>query len=303
MVKEVNFGISNQAKINRVYRLTVQAIDENDTPLNKAIVIQNPITMKFQINRSIFAEINGATIDLYNLSLETYRQLFYDYFNTSKRTVILEAGYDVNNMSVIFIGDMWSCYTSRVGTETVTHMECIVGYKSLFPNSDHTLANASRNQVLRYAANDMLMDIKIYSGEDTKFNRPVTIYGNAYKTIQQYSDNNAFIDNNTIYILQDQDAFEGLVPVINDESGLLGVPEHEDAILKIHIIFEPRLVIGQIVNIQSRIAPMFDGQYKIYGIRHEGTISDAESGIATTTLEMLVGTQVYGRFHVKSPQH
>jgi hypothetical protein len=102
--------------------------------------------------------------------------------------------------------------------------------------------------------------------------------------------------------LSDDDAFEGVVPVIDDESGLLGVPQHEDAILKVDIIFEPRLMIGQIVDIQSRVAPMFNGQYKIYGIRHEGEISDAESGLATTTLEMLVGSQVYGRFHVKSPQ-
>jgi hypothetical protein len=305
MVNAVNFNISNQAKVNRVYRLTVQAVDENDIPLKKAIVIdstQTHLTMKFQVNRSIFAEINGANIDIYNLKLDTYRQLFYDYFNVSKRTVILEAGYDAKNMSIIFIGDMWSCYTSRVGTETVTHMECIVGYKQVFAKADHTLEGATRNQVLQFAANDMLMDLKIYSGEDTKFSRPVTIYGNAYKTIQEYSDNNAFIDNNTIYILKDQDAFEGVVPRINDASGLLGVPEHEDAILKINMIFEPRLMIGQIVDVESRIAPMFNGQYKIYGIRHEGEISDAEAGVATTTLEMLVGSQVYGRFRVKSPQ-
>lgn len=302
MVSPVSYVDLGSSKVNRVYRLTVQKTTDDDKPMDEAIVITNPITMKFQVNRSIFAEINGATIELYNLSLDTYRQLFFDYFNIEKRAVILEAGYDVNNMSIIFIGDMWSCYTSRVGTETITRIECIVGWKELSVRTDATLANASRNQILRYAANDMLMDIKIYSGEDTKFSRPVSIEGSSYKTIQKYSDNDVFIDNKTIYVLSDDDAFEGLVPVIDDESGLLGVPQHEDAILKVDIIFEPRLMIGQIVDIQSRVAPMFNGQYKIYGIRHEGEISDAESGQATTTLEMLVGSQVYGRFHVKSPQ-
>jgi hypothetical protein len=98
------------------------------------------------------------------------------------------------------------------------------------------------------------------------------------------------------------DAFEGYVPVIDDNSGLLGVPEHEDAILTVRMIFEPRLVIGQKIEIKSQVAPMFNGQYKIYGIRHEGTISDAVSGKATTTLEMLIGSQVYGKFSIKSPQ-
>jgi hypothetical protein len=186
MVNAVNFPISAQEKINRVYRLTVQMVDDNDNPLDKSIIITNPITMKFQINRSIFAEINGANIELYNLKLDTYRQLFYDYFNISKRTVILEAGYSLQDMSIIFIGDMWSCYTSRVGTETVTRIECIVGWRALDTHSDTTLEGASRNQILKYAANDMLLDMKIYSGEDKKFNRPVSISGNSFKTIQKY---------------------------------------------------------------------------------------------------------------------
>lgn len=302
MVKAVNFSIPSQAKVNRVYRLTVQLSDKNDKPTNKAIVITNPITMKFQVNRSIFAEINGAEIELYNLAMSTYNQLFYDYFNTEKRTVILEAGYEGQELSIIFVGDLWSCYTSRVGTETITRLECIVGVKSLNHVTDITLDNASRNQILKHAANDMLMDLKIYSGEDKKFSRPVSIYGNSYKTLQTYSDDNVYIDNNTIYVLEDSDAFVGYVPLINDESGLLGVPEHEDAILKVNMIFEPRLLIGQIIDVQSKVAPMFNGQYKIYGLRHEGIISGAESGYATTTLEMLVGDLKYGRFRVKSPQ-
>lgn len=305
MVQAVNFSISNQEKLNRVYRLTVQSVDENDNPLKTAIVIdsrQTPLTMKFQINRSIFAEINGAEVELYNLKPDTYKQLFYDYFNINKRTVILEAGYEGQELSIIFIGDMWSCYTSRQGTETITRMQCIVGWKSISAKTDVSLAGATRNQILREAANDMALDLKIYSGEDKKFSRPVSVSGNSFKIIQQYSDGSAFIDNNTLYVLSDEDAFEGYIPRITDSSGLLGVPEHEDAILKVTMIFEPRLMIGQIIDLQSRVAPMFNGQYKIFGIRHEGTISMSESGKATTVLEMLVGAQVYGRFHVKTPQ-
>jgi hypothetical protein len=122
------------------------------------------------------------------------------------------------------------------------------------------------------------------------------------KVIKKYTDENAYIDNNKIIVLENQDAIKGEVPLINDESGLLGVPRHEDALLSVDIILEPRIVIGQIIEIKSRIMSEFDGQYKVYGIKHEGIISDAVSGSATTTLEMLVGTQVYGRFHVKSKQ-
>ena len=289
-------------KLGRQYRLTVQSVDENDNPIEEAIVITNPITMRFSVNRTLFADINSMDVELYNLAPDTYNKLFFDYFNTKRRTIILEAGYKGQELSIIFIGDVWNCYTSRQGSDIITKIHALVGLRSLQVQTDATLANISRNQILTKAANDMMMDIEIYSGEDTKFTRPVSLEGNSMGIIQKYSDNNAFIDNGKIIVLNDRDVFNGEVVLINDESGLLGVPRHEDALLSVDIILEPRILIGQLIEIQSRIMSEFDGQYKVYGIKHEGIISDAISSSATTTLEMLVGTQVYGRFHVKTKQ-
>lgn len=289
-------------KLGRQYRLTVQSVDVNDNPIDEAIVITNPITMRFSVNRTLFADINSMDVELYNLAPDTYNKLFFDYFNTKRRTIILEAGYKGQELSIIFIGDVWNCYTSRQGSDIITKIHALVGLRSLQVQTDATLANISRNQILTKAANDMMMDIEIYSGENTKFTRPVSLEGNSMGIIQKYSDDNAFIDNGKIIVLNDRDAFNGEVVLINDESGLLGVPRHEDALLSVDIILEPRILIGQLIEIQSRIMSEFDGQYKVYGIKHEGIISDAISSSATTTLEMLVGTQVYGRFHVKTKQ-
>ena len=289
-------------KLGRQYRLTIQSVDEKDNPIDKAIVITNPITMKFMVNRTLFADINSMDVEIYNLAPDTYNQLFFDYFNPKRRTIILEVGYLGQEMSIIFIGDVWNCYTSRQGSNIITQIHALTALKSLQVQSDATLMNISRNKILTYAANDMGLDIEIYSGEDTKFSRPVSIEGNSMKIIEKYTGDVAHIDNNKIIVLENQDAIKGEVPLINDESGLLGVPRHEDAILSVDIILEPRIVIGQIIEIQSRIMSEFDGQYKVYGIKHEGIISDSVAGTATTTLEMLVGTQVYGRFHVKSKQ-
>lgn len=294
--------ISTGEKLGRQYRLTVQKVDVDDNPIDEAIVITNPITMRFSVNRTLFADINSLDVELYNLAPDTYNDLFFDYFNVKRRTIILEAGYKGQEMSIIFIGDVWNCYTSRQGSDIITKIHALVGLKSLQVQTDATLANISRNKILTKAANDMMMDIEIYSGEDTKFSRPVSLEGNSMGIIQKYCGNNAFIDNGKIIVLEDRDVIKGEVPLINDESGLLGVPRHEDALLSVDIILEPRIIIGQLIEIQSRIMNEFDGQYKVYGIKHEGIISDAISSSATTTLEMLVGTQVYGRFHVKTKQ-
>lgn len=294
--------ISNQEKLNRIYRLTVQESDENGEPTNVATVITNPFTIKFSVNRTLFADVNSMDIEIYNLSPNTYNKLFYDMYGNKFRTVILEAGYQGQELSIIFIGDVWSCYTSRQGSDIVTKMHAFVGLKSLQAQIDMTLSGINRNEVLRAAAKAMNMDIEIYSGENTKINRPVSLSGNAMAVIEKYSNSVPFIDNNKIKILDNEDAIKGGVVLIHDSSGLLGVPSREDALLTVNMIFEPRIIIGQIIEIQSRIAPQFDGQYKVYGIKHEGTISDAVAGNCTTTLQMLVGSQPYGRFNVKSKQ-
>ena len=290
--------ISNAPKKERIYRLTVQDVDENGMPINQATIIENPVTIEFSVNRTLFAEVNTLDAEIYNLTPDTYNRLFFDYFNCKYRTVILEAGYETTGLSTIFIGDMWSCYTRRQGSDIITKMHCIVGLKSLQQNTDVTLGGITRDKVLAQVADDMLLKLEIYSGENKKFSRDVSISGNSMKVAQQYSDNSAFIDNGKLIILDDNDAIKGDVVLINDESGLLGVPQHEDAILSVDIVFEPRIIVGQIIEVNSRIHPMFNGQYKVYGIKHEGLISGAEAGKAHTTLEMLVGSQIYGRFGV-----
>lgn len=298
-------NISSQEKLIREYRLLVQDRDANGHPVDSAIEIKNPITIRFSVNRNLFADVNSLDVDIYNLAPNTYNKLFYDYYSTDRdhiRTIVLEAGYKGQELSTIFIGDMWSCYTSRQGSDIITRIHAFMGLNAMQAQTDLTLSQISRNQILRAAAKDMALDIDIYSGEDTQFTRPVSLSGNSMGIIQKYSGDNAFIDNNKIKVLENQDAIQGSVVLINDKAGLLGAPQRENALLTVKIIFEPRIVIGQIIEIQSRIMAQFDGQYKVWGIRHEGTISDAVSGDCTTTLEMLVGSQVYGRFNVKAEQ-
>lgn len=296
-------NISPAEKQQRIYRLTVQAVDDKGNPIQKITTITNPITIEFSVNRTLFADVNSLDLSLYNLAPDTYNLLFFDYFNMKGRTVTLEAGYETTGLSTIFIGDVWSCFTSREGSETITKMRCFVGLRTMQLHTDVTLAGASRDRVLAKVAQDMNLGINIYSGKDQKFSRPVVLSDNPMRIAQQYSNESAYIDNGNLIILNDVDAIKGEVPLVNDESGLLGVPRHEDAVLRIDMIFEPRFVIGQIIEINSRIHPMFNGQYKVYGIKHEGVISGAEAGRVITTLEMLVGSQIYGRFGVVTAQH
>jgi len=62
-------------------------------------------------------------------------------------------------------------------------------------------------------------------------------------------------------------------------------------IVTAEMLFEPRLKIGQVVELVSRDYPSLNQLYKVIGIQHSGTISDAVGGKCKTTVRMLYGIQ------------
>lgn len=288
------------AKLNRIYRLTIQTQDTFGNPTDEALIVENPITIDFSVERSMYAGMNTLDVDIYNLSPDHRNLLFQDVYGINYKNVILEAGYEGQGMTVIFNGNIWSAYSQRRGVNILTHIHAIDGLSTQSSLIHTTLQSGSTLQDVIQNLTGAIPDLQngTQSIPDYTFNRPMVLNGNAYRLLKTYSDNNVFVDMKTINIMKVNDVIEGFVPLINDESGLLATPERRDATLTINMIFEPRLLIGQVIEVQSHIAPQFDGQYKIFGLKHSGTISDSVAGQCVTTIQMQVGSQVFGRFNV-----
>jgi hypothetical protein len=62
--------------------------------------------------------------------------------------------------------------------------------------------------------------------------------------------------------------------------------------LDFEMLFEPRLTIGQTVQLKSDTNRIFNGIYKVMGFEHSGTISDAVAGPCKTSVSLWLGTQV-----------
>ena len=203
-------------------------------------------------------------------------------------------------MTIIFNGNIWSAYSHRKGVNIITHIHAIDGLSTQSALIHTTLQSGTTLQQVIQNLTNSIPDLK--SGtqnlQEYTFNRPLVLNGNSYKLLKTYSDNNVFVDMKTVNIMNVNDVIEGFVPLITDESGLLSTPERRDATLTINMIFEPRLLIGQVIEVESNIAPQFDGQYKVFGLKHSGIISDSIAGTCVTTIQMQVGSQVFGRFNV-----
>lgn len=287
-------------KLNRTYTLTIQTQDEKGNPTDEALIVTNPMTIDFSVDRSIYAGLNSLDVTIYNLAPKNRNLLFQDVYGINYKHIILEAGYQGQGQTIIFNGNIWSAYSERQGVNILTKIHAIDGLSSQYSKVNTTLQKGETLQTVINTLNNSMTDLKTgtQSIQNYTFNRPVVLNDNSFRLLKTYTNDNVFIDMKTINIMKTDDVIEGYVPLINDASGLLATPQRKDATLSVTMIFEPRLLIGQVIEIQSSVAPQFDGQYKIYGLKHSGTISDSVAGQCTTTVQLQVGSQVFGRFNV-----
>lgn len=287
-----------QQKFNREYTLTYIPATREGRPSDTQLVITNPITINFNVKRDIFSAVNTLELDIYNLSKEN-RDFMYQDLQSQRAYCYLEAGYKGWAKSLIFSGNVWNTLSKREGVNAITHITAMDGYNALQAEVNQTLdAGATVEDVVKIAQRTMQLDEGVYSFKNYKFVRPVELQGNAFYVINKYVERNAYIDLGKLNIQDTNEVFEGEVLVIDDETGLIGTPERSLEFLTVKMIFEPRIQVGQLIELRSSFEPRYNGQYKVYGISHNGVISDSMAGQAITTLQLWTGTTNFGGFSV-----
>lgn len=290
---------------NRKYKVVV-------TPLKKAglsviqsgpaITIQDPITMRFNVSREFWAGNCTATIDLYNLDPETRNKMFLDYFSTENvgglRRVELYAGYQQDKYGLIYRGFVKTCLNRKERTDNITTIEALSGLYVLDSFVSLSTGKIETEESISKTISSQMTGISngVQEFANRQTTRPTALLGNEIALLKTYTNGNAIIDNNELIILPESKSTKGLVRVIDDETGLLGIPQRMDRSVKVRCMLEPRIEIGQGIEISSRIEPTFNGQYKVWGIEHSGTMGIASAGECVTTITLWTGYQLFGRF-------
>lgn len=284
---------------NRIFRLAVTPVDLYGKVKGASIVITSPLTIKFNVQRMPFAGRCTASIDIYNLDKDTRSQLFLDWYDFENiRQVTLEAGYENGKFDLIYKGRIRICTTRKEYTDNITHIDAISGLGVL----DSMLSTSLKEgESLRNTAGEIISDMPgIQPGEislpEFTFKRPVALIGNAISVLKTYTKDNVAIDLDKVIVIDEDEVIDGDVRVIDDETGLLGTPERQQTSLVVNCIFEPRIKVGQGLEIKSSIAPEFDGQYKVWGVCHNGTIGATQGGKCVTTITLWTGLNLFGRF-------
>jgi hypothetical protein len=76
-------------KFNKRHRLTIQTDDAGGS-----VVIEYPMTVEFDVQRTIFSGANTGRFTIYNLSEDNRNKIFHDRYDVKTvRRVTFQAGY------------------------------------------------------------------------------------------------------------------------------------------------------------------------------------------------------------------
>jgi len=280
-------------KFNRNYKLTVQSIEGD------FVTIGLPFTIEFDIQRTILSSVNVASIRVMNLNPNTRNKIRKDKQNFDvNRRVNLKAGYG-DNLSTIFDGNLFQGWSTRPNSTVSTQLECMdAGYAS---SNANMAFSAQKGTTKRSVMAKMIEEMAPYGvskgtiGVGGSFQdvltRGNTFSGATFEALKEYRNDEGgfFVDNGVANVLNLDETIETEVPLINADTGLLGTPILHETFLSFDILFSPELLIGQQIQLTSKLNPAFNSIYKILSLGHKGTISENICGDAITTVGVYFG--------------
>ena len=262
-------------KLGRNYRITIDPADGK--PL---IVITLPFTIQFNLQRNTLADLNRLNIDIFNLSEANRARIYQDRFNyNTNKTIIFEVGYQ--NLYQVFQGRIFEASTARSGTELITRIESRDGlYQVSQSQTFQTLQNPQTvGGIIRFLASQFTnLGIGAIGSYPDPVNRPTVLSGCTWDLLRQYSNNTVYIDSGKIYALGESETTSDPVYTINDSTGLLDTPRRDEGFLTVTTLLEAAINMAQLVNLESSVQPLYNGQYKVVSVNHVGIISGAVNG-------------------------
>ena len=159
---------------------------------NGELVIRPFFTIKFTIDRGVYASINKITLDIYNLSKATRERIYYDgiLHAAVAKKIVLYAGYSnedfskfnssiitnsikssIQGLPLVFHGRFTRAYSYRQGSDFITHIEAFdLPEKNEINISTEFKKGTNEKTMINYLANQLgLSEKNVIIDNDFKF--------------------------------------------------------------------------------------------------------------------------------------
>lgn len=292
--------------------------------------ISLPIALDFTVSRNNLASNNKCTLKLYNLSQRTRDAIFKDeldvgrYYDPKdsarftksgnfvrtdkiddplnkdhrklKNKIELWMGYESTSTKwLIFSGYVLSAYSYRSGVDWITE---ISGYTvNLRDPTNYYCFTAnegmSKAEVIKKVASQMLgvQEIHINPNFYNEFLEKDEVYmGTAQEILTDHLGYKPYVDNTSLNVLSDETILTNEPILINSKKGLLASPRRTTNGVKISMLFEPSLRVGNIVSLDAEREKTYNKcQFSISGFVHKGSVAVNKDSPTTTELELWKG--------------
>lgn len=264
------------------------------------------LDIDFNIQRGVGSSVNRMTLRIYNLDVN-YKKLYQARVDHTKpnsriyRRVILQAGMEVNGkkrLSTIFRGGIVEAATKRENSDLITTIEAVDGvFGTEFTYANFYIpAGSSPQSIIEKLADAATTGTNVQKGKISpillgdNLTKGFVLFGDPYDLLRRYTNNKVLVDLETLHVLDDNDATTPYVRRLDSSNHLFGVPELEGVAAVVMTDLIEHLNIGEFVEIESKIEPRFNGQYKIIALHYKGNISQTLGSTVSTKIKLFLGT-------------
>ena len=239
--------------------------------ITSAREISDPISIKFELHKSVLNDANFGEITLYNLSPDTEKEIIQQ-----GSEVVLEAGYK-DNKGIIFKGQLFQPIRGK-SNNLDYYLKLIVidgdSFINLTWDSETIPANSTKRQlaeqILRSSGNidtgniNNLPNYNYIDGSEPVTERAKVIFGPPAK----YLNDLAKMGNSTFHVDEGQASFFNPMDkdrvnshIINKDTGMIGLPQQVDNGIEVKVLLNPSIKLGDMIKIDNKSVQIKEYSY------------------------------------------
>lgn len=215
--------------------------------------------------------VNECTIKVYNLDKKIRDKILSEtspyLMHISNATIVVEAGRKSYGYSQIYRGHLFRSSITQPPDICLT-MKCMTGFANASVlNPIGMGATATLSQTAQKIASNYgvplsfeATDKNLSNYHDTKsvLHQP--------DTLAKTGGVDSYIDDDVMIVKDKTKPRKGKHFFISEATGMIGIPEMDVMGVKVKCLFNPALVIGGGITVQSNLNPTCNGSYIIYKI-------------------------------------
>lgn len=243
------------------------------------------ISIKGRITRKMSETGSTAKISIANLAREdveyltTYTSPYID--QSKKKRINVFAGYESTGVGMIFSGDIYSALPEGL-PDTWLNIEAKTEYfnqQNIITMSQSRMTTKNIAQIVANQLNialtwrsksEKIIDAFNFTGAKAKL----------LNRLNQLDNFRAFVDNGTLLVIDNDEQppqqeetsttkKEGYIKLVNAESGMIGLPQPDEHGVKIKVLLDPAVNLGDWFKLESKKLPIVNGFYQVYEMTYD----------------------------------